>query len=231
MTALNPVRRVGTQIGRAIALHDRGASRAQVRERVVSLLERVGVPQAASRARAYPHQWSGGMRQRAVIAMAMANGPSVLVADEPTTALDVTIQAQVMSVLAVARAQTGAAMVLITHDLGLVAQVADTVAIIYSGRVVELAPVHEVFADAQHPYTRGLLASLLTAEGVDGRARGISGQPPAPTARPAGCAFFPRCEHPGRSAACQDDVPALRPVGDGHEAACRVLPVQVGGAA
>ena len=210
MTALNPVRRVGRQIARAIAVHNPGLSRREQAARVVALLEGVGVPQASERARAYPHQWSGGMRQRAVIATAMANSPALLVADEPTTALDVSVQAQVMEVLASARAASGAAMVLITHDLGLVAQVADRVAIMYSGRIVEEATVWDTFATPSHPYTRGLLASLLSADAVGGRAHAIPGQPPSPTARPDGCAFAPRCELALKSAACVETVPTLQ---------------------
>ena len=223
MTALNPVRRVGRQIARAIAVHNPGLSRRQRAERVVELLEGVGVPQASERARAYPHQWSGGMRQRAVIATAMANNPALLVADEPTTALDVSVQAQVMDVLASARAAGGAAMVLITHDLGLVAQVADRVAIMYSGRIVEEASVWDTFATPAHPYTRGLLASLLSAEAVGGRAHAIPGQPPSPTARPQGCTFAPRCELALKSATCLEVVPALQTARPGRSeqvAAC-----------
>jgi peptide/nickel transport system ATP-binding protein len=219
MTSLNPVKRIGAQIARAVRLHQ-NVSRKEAWDRAVALLESVGVPDAATRAGAYPHQWSGGMRQRAMIAMAIANDPEVLVADEPTTALDVTVQAQVMSVLEKARRATGAAMVLITHDLGLVAQVADRVAIMYSGRIVEQGTVWDIFERPAHPYTQGLLASLLTAEGIGRPARAIEGSPPAPQNRPAGCAFAPRCAHPAKSDACAGEVPTLRDVGDGQIAAC-----------
>lgn len=219
MTALNPVKRVGTQIVRAIRRH-RDVGRREARELAVALLDKVGIPQARTRLRAYPHQWSGGMRQRALIAMAMANDPAVLVADEPTTALDVTVQAQVMEVLRLARAETGAAMVMITHDLGLVAEVADRVAIMYAGRIVETGPVHEIFAAPAHPYTKALLASLLTAETIGGQAVAIPGSPPSPQRRPPGCAFAPRCAHPARSAACTSVVPPLQRAAAGRPVAC-----------
>lgn len=193
MTTLNPVRRVGTQLAEGIRLHDRGAGRAAARARVTSLLESVGIPDAAAKARDYPHQWSGGMRQRALIAGAVAHDPALLIADEPTTALDVTIQAQVMKVLKEARTRAGSAMILITHDLGLVAQVADRVAVMYSGRIVELQNVYDIFERPRHPYTAGLLASVLSLEAGDGSAYAIPGQPPTPAARGVGCAFRARC--------------------------------------
>ncbi len=220
MTALNPVKRVGAQIGRAVALHGRGMSAAAVHERVVALLRSVGVTDPEQRARAYPHQWSGGMRQRAVIAMAIANDPHLLIADEPTTALDVTIQAQIMTLLADARTRTGAAMVLITHDLGLVAQTADQICIMYSGRIVERGSVWDVFDGPRHPYTAGLLASLLSADRRSGRAYAIPGSPPAPQNRPAGCPFAPRCELPAKSAACSTTRPDLVRVTPSRASAC-----------
>ncbi|MET9212650.1 MULTISPECIES: ABC transporter ATP-binding protein [unclassified Nocardia] len=218
MTTLNPVRRVGTQIGRALAVHQRLDATTR-KQRVVELLAAVGIPQPAERAKAYPHQWSGGMRQRAVIAMAMANDPAVLIADEPTTALDVTIQAQLMEVLAQARARSGAAMVLITHDLGLVAQYADRVAIMYAGRVVESGTVWQIFDDATHPYTRGLQRSLLGQSG-SARAYAIPGSPPSPTRRPAGCGFAPRCEFAGKTGECDTTAPVLVPLATGRAVAC-----------
>ncbi|MWV47823.1 ATP-binding cassette domain-containing protein [Rathayibacter sp. VKM Ac-2803] len=220
MTALNPVKRVGGQIGRALKVHDRSLGRAEVREKVTGLLTDVGVPDPEQRAKAYPHQWSGGMRQRAVIAMAMANEPSVLIADEPTTALDVTIQAQIMTVLGTVRAKTDAAMVLITHDLGLVAEVADVVCILYSGRVVERGSVWDVFAHPTHPYTAGLLGSLLSAEHSGERVYAIPGSPPSPQNRPRGCPFAPRCELPAKSELCTQLEPLLEDVGDHQWAAC-----------
>ncbi|NQX12401.1 ABC transporter ATP-binding protein [Microbacteriaceae bacterium VKM Ac-2855] len=220
MTALNPVKRVGGQIGRAISVHDRSLSRAQVRDRVTGLLESVGVPDPEQRAKSYPHQWSGGMRQRAVIAMAMANKPAVLIADEPTTALDVTIQAQIMKVLGAVREQNDAAMVLITHDLGLVAEVADQICIMYSGRVVERGNVWDIFAHPAHPYTAGLLASLLSAEHTGDRIYAIPGAPPSPLNRPTGCPFAPRCELPAKSELCTQLQPELEFVGGSQSAAC-----------
>lgn len=220
MTALNPVKRVGAQIGRAVSLRGKRQSHAQTRRRVEELLESVGVRDAKDRARAYPHQWSGGMRQRAVIAAAIAHDPRLLVADEPTTALDVTIQSQIMDLLAAARARSSAAMVLITHDLGLVAQTADQICIMYSGRIVERGSVWDIFDRPRHPYTAGLLGSLLTAERTSGRAYAIPGAPPTPARRPPGCAFAPRCELSARSERCQQEVPELRRLADGHFGAC-----------
>jgi len=220
MTALNPVKRVGGQIGRALRVHDRALRPAEVRRRVTGLLADVGVPDPEQRAKAYPHQWSGGMRQRAVIAMAMANEPSVLIADEPTTALDVTIQAQIMSVLGTARAKSDAAMILITHDLGLVAEVADSLCILYSGRVVERGSVWDVFAHPTHPYTAGLLASLLSAGRGGERVHAIPGSPPSPQNRPRGCPFAPRCELPAKSDLCTQLEPLLVEVEDDQWSAC-----------
>lgn len=220
MTTLNPVKRVGSQLARAVRAHSPGLDRKQVDDRVTELLERVGIGQARERARAYPHQWSGGMRQRAVIGMAMANNPSVLLADEPTTALDVTVQAQVVDVLARQRAESGAALILITHDLGLVAQVTDRVAVMYAGRFVEQGTVRDIFDSPRHPYTRGLLDSLLTAGKLGQRAYAIPGAPPSVTARPAGCAFAPRCEHPGKSEACTVGRPAGVALTDTRSVAC-----------
>ena len=220
MTAMNPVKRVGSQIVRAIAVHNPTLSRTEAAGRAVELLQNVGVTNAAERARSYPHQWSGGMRQRAMIAMAMANNPSVLVADEPTTALDVTIQAQIMSLLAGLRERNGAAMVLITHDLGLVAEAADNICVMYAGRIVERGNVWDTFAHPTHPYTAGLLGSLLTADHAGDRIYAIPGSPPSPTNRQSGCPFAPRCELPAKSALCEQVNPALTHVADSQSAAC-----------
>lgn len=220
MTALNPVKRVGAQIGRAVRLHGPRRNGAQVARRVEELLASVGVPEPAERARSYPHQWSGGMRQRAVIAMAIAHDPPLLVADEPTTALDVTIQAQIMALLAEARQRTGAAMVLITHDLGLVAQTADEICIMYAGRIVERGTVWEIFDEPRHPYTAGLLGSLLTTDRTEGRAYAIPGSPPPPARRPSGCPFAPRCELPQKSERCAEERPLLRAISGEHASAC-----------
>lgn len=218
MTTLNPVRRVGTQLAEGIRLHDRSLGRAGARERVARLLDDVGIPDPASKARDYPHEWSGGMRQRALIAGAMAHDPALLIADEPTTALDVTVQAQVMRVLRERRAASGAAMILITHDLGLVAQAADRVVVMYSGRVVETQDVYGVFERPTHPYTAGLLASARSLEAEDEIAYAIPGQPPTPTTRGSGCPFQPRCAI-GRDRAECAEPPALRAVGPA-ETAC-----------
>ena len=195
LAAFNPVLTVGDQVDEAIAVHHpeiRGPSR---RDRVLALLDLVGIPDPASRAGQYPHQYSGGMRQRAMLAMALANDPALLIADEPTTALDVTLQAQVLDVLERIRERTGTAVLLITHDLGVIAGLADRVVVLYAGRRVETAPVDTLFAASRHPYTLGLLASLPR---LDHRARGtplfrIEGQPPSLVHRPTGCAFHPRC--------------------------------------
>jgi len=193
MTSLNPVRKVGSQLAEAVRIHRKDLTKERVHKRVVELLEDVGVKHAAERMRSYPHQWSGGMRQRAMIAMAMAHSPSLLIADEPTTALDVTIQAQVMDVLSEVRSKSEASMIMITHDMGLVAQVADRVIVMYAGRMVESGTVFDVFDHPRHPYTVGLLASVLNSRTTSDRAYAIPGSPPSPQNRPTGCTFNPRC--------------------------------------
>ncbi|WP_243057879.1 ABC transporter ATP-binding protein [Nocardioides sp. SR21] len=190
--ALNPLQRVGDQIAEAVQLH-RGGRRRAHRDRVVHLLTQVGVPDPARRARAYPHELSGGMRQRVAIAMALANDPSLVVADEPTTALDVTVQAQVLDVIRRATKDDGRAALIITHDLGLVAEVADRVAVMYAGQIVEKGSVAEVFAAPRHPYTQGLLASRPALEPGRRRLSAMGGRPPLPGSWPVGCAFAPRC--------------------------------------
>ncbi|CCQ47221.1 oligopeptide/dipeptide ABC transporter,ATP-binding, C-terminal domain protein [Pseudarthrobacter siccitolerans] len=209
MSALNPLQCVGRQLAEAVRLHASGLNRKQTADKVHSLLAAVGVPDPEGRAASYPHQWSGGMRQRAMIAMAMAHDPGLLIADEPTTALDVTVQAQVMDVLAQARRRAGSAMILITHDLGLVAEAADRVAVMYSGRVVETAHVHQLFSSPAHPYTAGLLASILGEGTAGGRAFAIPGSPPAAAERPAGCAFQPRCHLGSGREECSTARPVL----------------------
>lgn len=229
MTSLNPLRRVGNQLAEAVRLHN-PVSRRDALARVHALLRTVGVPQPETRARAYPHQWSGGMRQRAIIAMAMANDPELLIADEPTTALDVTIQAQVMSTLETARAELGSALVLITHDLGLAAENASRMLIMYSGRIVESGDVAEVFDRPTHPYTQGLLASLLREDSE--RAYAIPGNPPSPRNRPSGCAFAPRCALAQGRSLCTDVQPALNARANGVRSACHFagepVPVEIG---
>jgi oligopeptide/dipeptide ABC transporter ATP-binding protein len=224
LAALNPVYRVGDQIAEAIRVHQRGLDRSAVHQRVVELLDLVGIPQPQDRAEQFPHEYSGGMRQRAMIAMALANDPAILIADEPTTALDVTIQAQVLDVLERIQERTETAIMLITHDLGVVAGMADRVLVMYAGREVELGPVDEIFYDTGHPYTLSLLGSLPR---LDRRAPGerlfrIKGSPPSLLAVPPGCPFHPRCFQAEVPAPCATDRPELRPVRGslGHVAAC-----------
>ncbi len=211
MTALNPVIRVGKLIAEAIRLHHPEVSGAEARRRAVALLETVSVPEPEFRARQYVHEFSGGMRQRAMIAMAIANNPDVLIADEPTTALDVTVQAQIVEVLKNLREAFPVGLVLISHDLGIIAGVADTVAVMYAGRLVETGTVEDVFKKPRHPYTRGLLACLPRADGLERRLTPIPGAPPSLAARPPGCPFHPRC--PIARELCAREEPELRPVG------------------
>jgi peptide/nickel transport system permease protein len=217
LSALNPVLTVGTQLAEPFRIHE-GMSRRAARARAVELMERVGIPEARSRAAAYPHQFSGGMRQRLLIATAVALRPKVLIADEPTTALDVTVQAQIMDLLAELRGEQRTALVLITHDLGLAAEHADRVAVMYAGSVVESGPVAEVFARPHHPYTRGLLESVPAEQHRGARLRSIPGGPPDPGAVPAGCAFRTRC--PLARERCATHRPALTGTGADRAAAC-----------
>jgi oligopeptide/dipeptide ABC transporter ATP-binding protein len=220
MSSLNPVFTVGNQIAEAMKVHDRRLTSDEARKRTIGLLELVGVPQADERYRQYPHQYSGGMRQRAMIAMAIANKPKILIADEPTTALDVTIQAQVMQVLKTAQEETGAAMVLITHDLGLVAELTDRVLVMYGGRVIESGDVRTVFHHPRHPYSFGLMASLPRLDTEADLLPTIPGAPPSMITPPPGCAFHPRCRLQEGRARCETDVPHLGAVTPGHLAAC-----------
>ena len=222
LAAFNPVMTVGRQVDEAIAVHHPEIGAAARRERVVALLDLVGIPDPTSRADQYPHQYSGGMRQRAMLAMALANDPALLIADEPTTALDVTLQAQVLDVLERIRERTGTAVLLITHDLGVIAGLADRVVVLYAGRRVESAPVDTLFAASRHPYTLGLLASLPR---LDRGARGtplfrIDGQPPSLVHRPTGCAFHPRCPFRVIPEPCATTVPPELEVGTAHSSAC-----------
>jgi len=219
MTSLNPVYTIGWQLAEAVRAH-RDVSKQEAWTRAVNLLELVGIPRARDRARNYPHEFSGGMRQRVVIAMAMANDPDVIIADEPTTALDVTVQAQILETLATAQAETRAAIVLITHDLGVVAGMADDVLVMYAGKPVEIGTVDEIYYHTRMPYTLGLLGSLprLDAEG-DERLTPIQGAPPSLINLPPGCPFSPRC--PLSRPHCDEAEPDLRPVvGAAHLAAC-----------
>ncbi len=207
MTSLNPVFTIGDQISEALLTHHPDMKEEAARVRTIELLESVGVPFAERRVDQYPHEFSGGMRQRAMIAMAMANDPSVLIADEPTTALDVTIQAQIVEVIKTAQEQTHAAIVLITHDLGLIAELADRVVVMYGGRVVEIGDVFTIFDSPRHPYTIGLMNSLARVDADKDRLEPIPGQPPSLISLPPGCAFHPRCTHSQGRAVLPDGDP------------------------
>ena len=194
MSSLDPVYRIGKQIVEQIRVHERSVSKEQAMDRAAELMERVGVPRAAERLRSYPHEFSGGMRQRVMIAMALSCSPKLLIADEPTTALDVTIQAQILDELRELRSETDAGIILVTHDLGVVADIADRIVVMYAGRVVEQGTLDELFYDPQHPYTWGLLGSIPRVDRDRGqRLPAIPGLPPSLLAPPAGCHFRPRC--------------------------------------
>jgi len=216
MTALNPLLTVGRQIAEMVSIHER-ISRRAANTRAVEMLHHVRIPAPERRAREYPHQMSGGMRQRAMIAMALACRPKVLIADEPTTALDVTIQAQVLDLIDDLRKELGTAVVLITHDLGVVAETADRMIVMYAGRKVEEGTTKSLFADPSHPYLQGLLASIPKF-GTTGRLREIPGIVPPLNNLPKGCAFAPRC--PAVIAGCTETIPPLEPKRSGHNAAC-----------
>lgn len=223
MTALNPVMRVGAQIAEAVRAHQGGLSQAEVDRRVLAALERVAVPDPSLRARQFPHQLSGGLRQRAMIAMALAGdsqkAPRLLIADEPTTALDVTVQKQILELLAQLRRDLGLALLFITHDLGVVAQVADRIAVTYAGRIVEEGPSRELLSGPRHPYTEGLLRA--SPQLVRHKLEPIPGAVPPLTALPPGCAFEPRC--PLRIEECSVAMPELRDAGPAHRARCVVI--------
>ncbi|WP_340110524.1 ABC transporter ATP-binding protein [Pikeienuella sp. HZG-20] len=226
LTALNPVLRVGAQIEEMLRLHNPGIGGDGARRRTEELLDLVSIPQAKQRVRQFPHEFSGGMRQRVMIAMAVANDPDLLIADEPTTALDVTVQAQVLEVLADLRRELGVGLALITHDLGVVAGVADTVSVMYSGRVVERGPVGALFASCRHPYTRGLLSSVPKPLAGESRLQSIEGAPPSLLRRPEGCAFRPRC--PLAMEVCARIDPDLAPEG-ALDTACHAVAQGTGG--
>ncbi len=216
-SSLNPVHRVGRQIAEALALHQ-GMTGAAAQAEAKRLLDQVGMPDASRRLNAYPHELSGGQNQRVMIAIALAGRPELLVADEPTTALDVTIQAQILDLLQALRRETGMALVLISHDLGVVAETCARVAVMYAGRIVEQAPTSRLFAAPTHPYTQGLLGALPPLDGPRRPLSAIPGGVPEPWAMPPGCAFAPRCAH--RSAACDTATPATIALVEGHAAAC-----------
>ncbi len=226
LSALNPVHRIGDQIIEMLKAHQPNLSEKDAANRAVELLEIVGIPQAAERAHQYPHEFSGGMRQRVVIAIAIANNPKVLIADEPTTALDVTVQAQILEVIERVQKSFGTAVVLITHDLGVIARVADRVNVMYAGRNVEKGGVDSLFDHPSHPYTRGLLASL-PHEGVE-RLVPITGFPPNMLMPPPGCGFAPRCSFANDD--CSKSLPSLRMFGDLETACLRAEQIVVSGA-
>jgi oligopeptide/dipeptide ABC transporter ATP-binding protein len=221
MTSMNPVFKIGDQLEEAVKIHDPAISDDDARRKSVELLELVGVPHAERRVDQYPHEFSGGMRQRAMIAMAIANQPAVLIADEPTTALDVTIQAQILEVLKTAQEETHAATILITHDLGLIAEMADRVVVMYAGQVVEVADVETIFRAPRHPYTMGLMNSLPRLEADEDRLVPIKGQPPSLINVPPGCPFHPRCYLRNGRSICVEQNPPLEPIDQPeHISAC-----------
>jgi peptide/nickel transport system ATP-binding protein/oligopeptide transport system ATP-binding protein len=229
MTSLNPAYTVGDQIGEAVRLHQ-GLNRKAAIQRAVEMLDAVGIPAAASRVHEYPHQFSGGMRQRVMIAMALACEPALLIADEPTTALDVTIQAQILELLRELQQRLGMAILIITHDLGVIAELVDEVIVMYAGQIVESAPVAALFSDPQHPYTIGLLGSIPRLDVERERLATIEGTVPSPANQPVGCRFAPRC--PFADSRCHAEPPPLRALGVDHQVACWKAPVEsIGGAA
>ncbi|KPC80333.1 MULTISPECIES: ABC transporter ATP-binding protein [Streptomyces] len=217
LSSLNPVLSVGQQLGEMFVVH-RGMSRGDAKVKAIELMDRVRIPAARERVGDFPHQFSGGMRQRIMIAMAMALEPSLIIADEPTTALDVTVQAQVMDLLAELQRELNMGLILITHDLGVVADVADRIAVMYAGRIVETSPVHEIYKAPAHPYTKGLLRSIPRLDQKGQELYAVKGLPPNLLHIPPGCAFHPRC--PMAQAVCRTDVPPLYTVDEERRSAC-----------
>ena len=227
MTSLNPVHTIGQQIVEAILAHTAACRRRRRKKRAIEMLELVRIPSAAERIDDYPHRLSGGMRQRVMIAMALSCEPALLIADEPTTALDVTIQAQILDLLRDLQQRLGMAILIITHDLGVIAEVADEVVVMYAGKIVESAPVAALFADPQHPYTIGLLGSIPRLDVDRERLATIEGTVPSPNNQPKGCRFSPRCPFADRR--CREEPPPLRDIGAGHSVACWKAPVELAG--
>jgi oligopeptide/dipeptide ABC transporter ATP-binding protein len=222
MTSLNPAFPAGDQVAEALLRH-RKVSPKEARDQAVEMLRKVRIPSPERRARDYPHQLSGGMRQRVMIAMALACDPRLLIADEPTTALDVTIQAQILELMRLLRAELGTAIILITHDLGVIAELADDVIVMYAGKVVERCAAERLFAEPQHPYTIGLLGSIPRLDLAQARLSAIEGVVPDPVAFPQGCRFHPRC--PFAVDKCRAEIPPLLKVSENHEAACWRAPL------
>jgi peptide/nickel transport system ATP-binding protein len=227
LTSLHPLFRVGNQIAEAVRAHEKVSHKAAL-DRAVDMLGKVGIPQPERRARDYPHQFSGGMRQRAMIAMALVLHPALIIADEPTTALDVTVQAQILELLASLQAELDTAVILITHDLGVVADVADDIVIMYSGRPMERADIKAAFTEPHHPYTQGLLQSIPAYASRTGKLHPIKGNPPSVMKLAKECPFAPRCPHVREE--CRKAAPPMKPVGhsEGHMSACILPPDRVG---
>ncbi|SDJ79808.1 ABC transporter ATP-binding protein [Nonomuraea jiangxiensis] len=229
LSALNPVLSIGDQVGELFRVH-RGLSRKEARARSIEMLDLVGIPAAARRIDDYPHQFSGGMRQRILVAMAVALEPDLIIADEPTTALDVTVQAQILELIDRLRRELGTAVLLITHDLGVAAEVSDRVAVMYAGRIVESGEVQELYDLPAHPYTAALLAAIPDLERPSSTLRAIPGSPPSPASVPPGCSFAPRCDR--ATGMCSEARPALRllDTGTGRRAACHYSEEMLNGA-
>lgn len=219
LSAMDPLYRVGVQVGENIREHRRTPA-ATLRSKVVGLFEKVGIPSPEARIHAFPHEMSGGMRQRSVIAMALSNTPDVLLADEPTTALDVTIQAQILTLFKQIQQEFGMTLILVTHDIGVAAEMADEIAVMYAGRIVEYGEAKQVLSAPSHPYTQGLIAAT-PQKGRRGRLKVIPGQPPSITRMPAGCAFAERCAK--ATAECRAEMPQPAPIGGIHQASCHLL--------
>jgi peptide/nickel transport system ATP-binding protein len=226
LTAMHPLYTVGTQIIEAYLAHHPKASKRDARKRAIEMLDRVGIPQPDRRVDEYPHQFSGGMRQRAMIAMALVNDPQLLIADEPTTALDVTVQAQILDLIRDVQSEFGTAVIIITHDLGVVAELADDIAVMYGGRCIERGPAATLFESPEHPYTWGLLGSMPRLDrALQDRLVPVGGTPPSLINVPSGCAFHPRCPYAGLTGGRSgSELPVLAEAGPGHYAACH-LPI------